>query len=308
MEKLPRPQYASLERISTTQLWFQIFAIRPTVFAIYEPYQQQEVISYLIVGPRKCLLIDTGMGIGNIQQVVTELSSLPLIVINTHTHYDHVGDNWRFERSLLGMNCPFSQRCDVDQLNEAQDEVKDGAIDNAHIPKDFDRASYRIKPFQLAEYVTDRSMIDLGDDRTVQVIFTPGHTPDSISLFDKSERLLFVGDVFYLGPIYLHRPETNLDEYVVSLRTLVQIIEDGHVDLVVPSHNTPNVEPSMLITALHAIRKVVNGEVTAEKTDDGSCNKYDFGEFSFVIDSKLVNACTRVSSGQGRAEHLIHSK
>ena len=289
MDKLPRPQYASLERISTTQPWFQIYAIRPTVFAIYEPYQQQEVISYLIVGPHKCLLIDTGMGIGNMQQVVSELSSLPLIVINTHTHYDHVGDNWRFEQSLLGVNCPFSQRCDVDQLNEAQDEVKEGTICDAYIPETFDRASYHIKPFRLADYVTDQGLIDLGNGRAIQVMFTPGHTPDSISLFDKSERLLFVGDLFYLGPIYLYRPETNLEQYVGSLRKLVQLIDDGHIDLVVPSHNTPNVEPSMLTKALQAIGKVVNGDIAAKQTDDGLCNKYDFGEFCFVIDPKLLN-------------------
>ena len=108
-DKLPRPEYSSLKRISTSESWFHVYAIRPTVFAIYEPYQYEEVISYLIVGTQKSLLIDTGMGIGNIEQVVNELSSVPLIVINTHTHHDHIGDNWRFEKSLIGINCEFSK-------------------------------------------------------------------------------------------------------------------------------------------------------------------------------------------------------
>ncbi|CAF0806305.1 unnamed protein product [Rotaria sp. Silwood1] len=83
--------------MSINESWFQVYAIRPTVFAIYEPYQHQDVISYLIVGPKKSLLINMEMGIGNIEQVVNEFSSLPIMVINIHTHHDHAGDNWRFE-------------------------------------------------------------------------------------------------------------------------------------------------------------------------------------------------------------------
>ncbi|CAF4615595.1 unnamed protein product, partial [Rotaria magnacalcarata] len=49
------------------------------------------------------------MGIGNIQKVIDALvpSSATLKVINTHTHHDHTGDNWRFPGRLSGVDSDF---------------------------------------------------------------------------------------------------------------------------------------------------------------------------------------------------------
>jgi glyoxylase-like metal-dependent hydrolase (beta-lactamase superfamily II) len=288
-DNLPRPQYSSLQRIPTSQSWFHVYAIRPSVFAIYEPYQIEEVISYLIVGSQKSLLIDTGLGIGNIEKVVNELSSVPLTVINTHTHFDHMGDNWRFQQSLIGIKGEFSKKNDCDLIIDAENAVKNGMIREEYLPEGFDRTSYRIKAFNITEYVSDGDIINLGDERKITVIFTPGHTPDSISLFDIQERLLFVGDTFYQGPIFLYRPETNLDDYIKSLEKLISVLENNKIDLIVPSHNIPNVDPHLLVTALDAIRNIIDGKVIANKTDDDLYNKYEFGDFSFVIDPKFLN-------------------
>ena len=287
LDKIPRPQYAAFQRIPTSQPWFEVYAIRPSVFAIYEPYQFQEVISYLIVGSQKSLLIDTGLGIGNIEKVVQELSSVPLVVINTHTHHDHVGDNWRFEQGLIGINCEFAKKNEQDLLYEAQNEVKDEAISKQHLPEGFDCKTYRIKTFSFAKYISDDEIINLGDERNIRVIFAPGHTPDSLALLDIQERLLFVGDIFYQGPVYLYRPETNLEEYIQSVEKLVQVIKDNNVELVVPSHNTPTVDSNVMARVLEAIKKVQQGKAVAKRTDDNSCNEYEFEGFSFII-SQLV--------------------
>lgn len=53
-------------------------------------------IMYLIIGTERALLIDTGIGIGNIRSVVETMTHLPYDVVNTHHHYDHVGGNGRF--------------------------------------------------------------------------------------------------------------------------------------------------------------------------------------------------------------------
>ena len=73
-KNLPRPEYKTLERVLPNEPWFEIYRIRPGVFAIYEPKQAEEVISYLIVGTKQALLFDTGMGIANIQRVVRQLT------------------------------------------------------------------------------------------------------------------------------------------------------------------------------------------------------------------------------------------
>ena len=72
--------------------WFVVYVVDPGVFAITEPYQFQEVISYLILGTDRGLLFDTGLGIGNIRKVVDQLTDLDVVVLNSHTHYDHIGD------------------------------------------------------------------------------------------------------------------------------------------------------------------------------------------------------------------------
>jgi glyoxylase-like metal-dependent hydrolase (beta-lactamase superfamily II) len=67
------------------------------VFAIYEPKQFEEVISYLILGERRALLFDTGLGVGKISTVVGRLTPLAVTVVNSHTHFDHVGGNAEFK-------------------------------------------------------------------------------------------------------------------------------------------------------------------------------------------------------------------
>src|SRR5207245_367208 len=92
----PRPEYKALQRVLPDEPWFEVYKVSPGVFAIYEPHQAEETISYLIVGTKQALLFDTGMGIGNIRKVVTQLTSRPVVVLNSHTHDDHVGGNWQF--------------------------------------------------------------------------------------------------------------------------------------------------------------------------------------------------------------------
>src|SRR5579864_6874853 len=88
---LPRPEYKSLERVAVSNPWFEVYKAAPAVFAIYEPHQSEETISYLIVGSKRALLFDTGMGITDIKKVTAELTHLPIVVLNSHTHNDHVG-------------------------------------------------------------------------------------------------------------------------------------------------------------------------------------------------------------------------
>ena len=96
---LPRPEYKSLQRILPDDPWFEVYKVVPGVFAIYEPHQAEEVISYLIVGNKQALLFDTGMGIGDIRRVTSKLTSRPVVVLNSHTHNDHVGGNWEIGRA-----------------------------------------------------------------------------------------------------------------------------------------------------------------------------------------------------------------
>ena len=272
----PRPAYATLERVKVTDQWFEVYRIRPGVFAVYEPRQFEEVISYLVVGTQKAILFDTGMGISNIKAVVEELTKLPVSVVNSHTHNDHVGDNWRFS-NVYGMPTDFTRTNAKGSTADAQAELAPGQV-CGNLPKGFDPKSYRTRAFHISHWLHDGDKLDLGD-RTLEVIFTPGHTPDSIALLDERNGLLFTGDSFYLGPIYLYRPETDLDAYVASMKRLAALTP--RLQLLLPSHNVPVAEPGYLPRVLEAIQRVRSGQARPVVKD--GTREYMFEGFSFLM-------------------------
>jgi glyoxylase-like metal-dependent hydrolase (beta-lactamase superfamily II) len=273
--ELPRPQYAKLERVSAADPWFEVYRIRPGVFAIYEPHQGEEVISYLITGTTRALLFDTGMGISNLQKTAAELTALPISVLNSHTHNDHVGDNWRFT-DVYAMDTAFTRENAKGSTADAQAELASDQLCGP-LPAGFDPKSYSTKPFHVAHWLHDGDKIDLGG-RVLEVISTPGHTPDSIALLDAGNGLLFTGDTYYPGPIFLYRPETDLDAYVVSLRKLVAL---PHLQLLLPAHNVPVADPADLSRVLAAIQQVRSGKLKPAP-HDGKW-EYKFSEFSFLL-------------------------
>lgn len=273
---LPHPEYRKLERVSSRDPWFEIYRIRPGIFAIYEPHQSEEVISYLITGKRKALLFDTGMGISDIKATAQQLTPLPISVLNSHTHNDHVGDNWRFT-DIYGMDTDFTRMNARGSRDDAQAEIAPGELCGP-LPAGFDRAAYQTKPFQVSHWLHDGDTIDLGE-RVLQVISTPGHTPDSISLFDSGNGLLFTGDTYYPGPIFLYRPETDLDAYARSLQKMIAL--GSRVRLLLPAHNVAVAAPADLARVLHAMEQVRSGQV--QPVPHGNQWEYKFQGFSFLM-------------------------
>ena len=95
-EVLPRPGNRRLEKMQSLSPWFEIYRVSDGVFAVLEPGHAEEAISYLILGGERAVVLDTGMGIADLHAEVKRLTDLPLVVVVSHGHYDHVGDNHRF--------------------------------------------------------------------------------------------------------------------------------------------------------------------------------------------------------------------
>jgi glyoxylase-like metal-dependent hydrolase (beta-lactamase superfamily II) len=274
--QLSRAAYKTLERIDTASDWFEVYRIRPGVFAIYEPHQYQEVICYLVLGQRRALLIDTGMGIGKVREITSRLTALPVTVVNTHTHRDHIGGNAEFEQ-ILGMDMEFSRKHAEGMPNEAKSELAPGRI-CGQLPEGVTEATYSIRPFTATGVVRDGSRIDLGG-RELEVVATPGHTPDSLCLLDRKNRLLFTGDTFYPGPLYLYSPETNFAEFAKSAARVAKLVPE--LDLVLPAHNVPVAEPVYLTRLAEAARQVQSGKLKP-KPNDG-LREYTFDGFSILV-------------------------
>lgn len=273
---LPRPAYKKLERVPIPDAWFEVYKVAPGVFAIYEPHQWEEVISYLILGEKRALLFDTGMGIGDIKKVADALTTLPISVLNSHTHNDHVGGNWEF-REIYGMNTDFTRMNAKGSTADAQAEIAPGAI-CGQLPEGFDPQTYATRPFRIKGWLHDGDVFDLGG-RALLVLATPGHTPDAISLLDRKNGLLFTGDTFYPGPIFLYRPETDLDAYVASVKRLAALAP--HLRLLLTAHNIPVAQPSVLRKVVSAIQAVRAGKV-APVAKDGK-KEFRFEGFSLLM-------------------------
>jgi len=274
---LPRPEYKNIERVAASDPWFEVYRPAAGVFAIYEPHQSEEVISYLIVGEKRALLFDTGMGISDIKKLTRELTTLPIVVVNSHTHDDHVGGNWEFD-TVYGMDTEFTRQNAKGSREDAQAEIAPGEICGT-LPKGFDAAAYSTRPWKIAAYIHDGEQLDLGA-RTLEVIATPGHTPDAISLIDRGNGLLFTGDTYYPAPIWLFRPETDLDAYAASIRRLAALAPQ--LKLVLGAHNIPVASPSVLTRLVTAFDEVRAGKVAATPASPGKV-LYKVDGFSFLM-------------------------
>lgn len=274
---LPRPEYQTLAPIEVSVNWFEVYRVAPAVFAIYEPHQSEEVISYLILGSNRALLFDTGMGIGDIKKLTAELTRLPVAVLNSHTHNDHVGGNWEF-LTIYGMDTEFTRTNAKGSRDDAQAEIAPGEI-CGKLPENFDRKQYQTHPWTITTYTHDGDHIDLGE-RSLEVIATPGHTPDAICLLDRKNGLLFTGDTYYPAPIWLFRPETDLNAYDRSVRKLVGLVPQ--IKLVLGAHNVPVAQPSVLPRLLAAFEQVRAGEVKGKPAAGGKV-LYKVGDISFLM-------------------------
>lgn len=275
--QLPRPEYKTIERVPVSDMWFEVYKPARDVFAIYEPHQSEEVISYLIVGQKQALLFDTGMGISDIKTITAELTRLPIVVVNSHTHNDHVGGNWEFA-SIYGIDTDFTRINARGSREAAQAEIAPGEICGA-LPAGFDAKAYATRPWTISKYIHDGEHIDLGG-RTIEVITTPGHTPDAISLIDRANGLLFTGDTYYPAPIWLFRPETDLDAYAASIRRLAALATQ--IKVVLGAHNIPVALPNVLPRLVEAFDKVRAGRVVAKPMSAGRA-LYEVAGFSFLM-------------------------
>ena len=274
---LPRPEYKMLERVPVSDPWFEVYKPAVGVFAIYEPHQAEETIGYLILGEKRALLFDTGMGISDVKKVVAELTKLPIVVLNSHTHDDHVGGNWEFD-TVYGMDTAFTRKNARGSREDAQAEITTDQICGA-LPKGFDPKSYQTRPWKITKFIHDGDHIDLGG-RTIEVIATPGHTPDAISLFDRANGLLFTGDTYYPAPIWLYRPETDLDAYARSIRRLAALAPQ--VKIVLGAHNIPVAKPPVLAELVEAFDAVRAGKVKPTPDSPGKV-LYKMGDITFLM-------------------------
>ncbi|MBC7123857.1 MAG: MBL fold metallo-hydrolase [Pseudothermotoga sp.] len=189
---------------------------------------------YLIEGDEKVLLIDTGMGKGDLKAFIGTLTQKPLEVVITHAHWDHIMQADQFETVYL--NHKDFQLIEMFNLEVNYKDFLD---------------------------VKEPHVFDLGG-RSLEVIEVPGHTPGSIVLLDRKNGLLFSGDAVGAGHTWMHLPGClPLSVYLESLKRLQRLngfkkIYHGHL-------RESNVfGPQYLDDLIKAVELVLEGTLKGE--------------------------------------------
>ncbi|HSM30643.1 MAG TPA: MBL fold metallo-hydrolase [Woeseiaceae bacterium] len=278
-DKLPRPEWSAFERIEQDQDWFEVYRVADGIFAIYEPGQFEEVISFLVTGEDRALLFDTGLGIGDMKRVVRQLTDLDIVVLNSHTHYDHIGSNHQFE-TIWGRDTDYTLGRAGGSPPEAVAEFLQEGWVWKQLPEGFVAEDFRSRPFTISRFVDEGDVIDLGG-RALEILGTPGHAPDAICLLDRDNGLLLTGDSFYLAPLYTHLEGSDFLDYATTAERLAGLADD--ITAALTSHNVPVVEPRYMTALGDAFAAIEDGTADYVMTD--GFREYPFDGFSVIVDA-----------------------
>lgn len=189
--------------------------------------EQEMVRSFLILGSRRAILLDTGAAECDIMGLIRSVTDLPLVLIHSHGDGDHTANDHQFTDIY------------------------------AH-PNEFPIIR-RFRPELTAKLhpITGETSFDLGD-RILQVVETPGHTPGSICLLDRKNRTLFSGDTLSYGPVFLFGDHRDIHTY---RKTLDQLMTLGGFDTIYPCHNTCPVSLSVISGLMLAVDGALDGSI-----------------------------------------------
>lgn len=271
------------QRILPEQDWFEIYQIATDLFVFYEPRHYEQTLVSLVVGQQAAALIDTGCGIGDLRGVVEKVTDKPVLVINTHTHLDHLGSNRQFD-DIAMLDHPLSRRvAERGVPNQTmQTEILAAGLVTGPWPRGFDPDGFALPPFEVSRWLTDGDRIDLGG-RDLEVIHTPGEAPDHICLLDRANRILFSGDILLHGPVWTHLEGGSLKDLLASYRRLMGYFDD--FDHLMPRHNEPWLDKDLLPETLTGAERVASGEAESREIVDPwnrRLRQYSFGRFSIL--------------------------
>ncbi|MBQ6476452.1 MAG: MBL fold metallo-hydrolase [Clostridia bacterium] len=217
--------------------------------------QEENVRFFLLTGTEKAVMIDSGMTCKNALEIATQLTDLPVELINTHADPDHVACNSQFGKIWMHpaeyANLYFK---------------KDGA------------AEMNLNP------LWDMDTIDLGG-RLLKVIELPGHTPGSIAIYDAKYACLFGGDAIQNGRIFMFGPMRNMRAYIHSLKRLENL--NLPVKDVLPSHAGSPLKPCVVSGLIRDAEEILAGKTayTLENVHNQTVRAYQGQYAVFLCDN-----------------------
>ena len=241
----------------------RIISLDAQTWRIEEFDDRDSVYCYLIAGTRRALLLDTGFGTLDLPAIIASLTDLPLTVVNSHAHYDHIGGNFQFAHVRL--------------------HPADNALYQLHRSRLSHPPAERFTPLQEGE------IFDLGG-RTLEIIDAPGHSPGSICLLDVEHRWLFTGDTCCRADVLLCLEYScTVARYAATVQKLQGL--RSRFDLTWPSHHAVPVVPEILDQFAAAADLLLRGEAAGRPfpTPFGTFLRLAYRDIGIVYRDDVLN-------------------
>ena len=153
----------------------------------HNPFQENTYILYDTSG--QCLIIDPGCYYPQEQQELTTFiaknSLIPVKLINTHCHIDHVlGNKFVAHTYNLGL-----------EIHQIEQPILSAAKEYAHLYN----LNYEESPIPN-KYLCEYDKIEFGNSK-LEVLFAPGHSPGHVAFVNREQRFVIGGDVLFQGSI-----------------------------------------------------------------------------------------------------------
>jgi len=256
-------EHSSIKKLYNVNPYAEVYRFRDSVYGIYTESLDGmgDPWSFLVVGPEKALLIDTGFGVGDLKGLVAEIiGDMPLSVVNTHAHFDHAYGNFQFDRVYCHeyevYNLQAVMRPDIwDYLFDEEEKC---------IWTEFDRDD--IVPFKEYEIagVPDGYTFDLGGGHEIELVFLPGHSCGHAGFLDKRNRIFFCGDDACLGSVGIgsSKPGNPYARYASVEGLYNELLKItarmDEFDGLYPGHGPVDAGPIMLVNVMEACKAVLD--------------------------------------------------
>ena len=221
--------------------YFTVERIAADTFALGEPRYAQQNYSYLIIGEERALLFDAGPGIRDIRSTAEALTDRPIVFLPSHFHYDHVGNEITFDEIAVVDLPHIRDRVTAEGTLTLQSMEHLGAAEGMQAPT-----------WRVDHWWAPGTLINLGG-RTLELVSTPGHTTDSVSLLDAANGIVFSGDYLYPGDLYGFLPNSSMADYLAAADDLLGRL-DADTRFFGAHRVAPPGAPRLVLDDLEALR------------------------------------------------------